>query len=249
MEKGAVVGPIGHVRPATAEDMAVIEEWLPKDRDIGTLAANWGLTKRMFTDGLVHVWEAAANREPVAYCWGTLNSSDSILEVHPEFRGHGVGRAMALFMLERSIRDGEPLLEIQIAPESAEPFWKAMGFETFWRDGACYGRRVLEFRRDLPVGVRAPVVITFFPEQAVWAVDVAPLARHKITGSLVDGRVFLNQTVAHFDLDQGRDLVVEVTLDGQRRYRGKAKYEGARVIGVRRCSNGFLINEINIDGM
>jgi GNAT superfamily N-acetyltransferase len=238
--------PIGKVRPATAADMAIIEAWLPKDRSIGTLAANWNITMLVFGEGRVSVWEDEASRKPVAYCWGSLNSHDSILEVQPEHRGRGIGWAMAAFMLENSIADGEPLLEIQIAPESSELFWQAMGFETYWRGDSCYGRRILEFRREVPAGIRRQVVVAFLPECAAWTPDVKSLAVHRLEGIEVPAeyKIVLDTTVAHFDLPHGSDLVVEVVVDGQRRYRGKAKYENAAGIGVQRCRNGFMICEV-----
>ncbi|RJF92666.1 hypothetical protein [Noviherbaspirillum saxi] len=242
--------PIGKIRPATAADMTTIEAWLPKDRSIGTLAANWNLTMCIFHEGRVSVWEDEISRKPVAYCWGSLNSYDSILEVQREYRGQGVGRAMSDFMFESSIADSEPLLEIQIAPESSEPFWQAMGFETYWTGGFCYGRRMLELRRDVPTGVRRQVGVAFLPEQAAWMPDTRPLIVHQLEGIEVqaDNKIVLGTTVAHFDLPPGEDLVVEVTVCGQRRYRGKAKYEEAALIGVQRCRNGFMISEIVSNG-
>lgn len=238
--------PIGKVRPATLADMAIIEAWLPKDRSIGTLAANWNLTTRIFREGNVCVWEDEASRKPVAYCWGSLNSHDSILEVQPEYRGQGIGRAMADFMLENSITNGEPLLEIQIAPESSEPFWKAMGFETYWAGDSCYGRRVLEIRRDIPTGILRPVVVAFLPERAAWTPDARPLAVHQVEGIEVraENKIYLGTMVAHFDLMNGEDLVVEVAVCGELRYRGKAKYDKAAAIGFQPCRNGFMISEV-----
>lgn len=238
--------PLGKVRQATAGDMRTIEAWLPKDRSIGTLAANWKITTRMFGKGRVLVWEDDSTCEPVAYCWGNLNSHDSILEVKPEYRGQGVGRAMAAFMLESSIAGNEPLLEIQIAPESSEQFWQAMGFHTYWEENSCYGRRILELRRDLPAGTRCKVVVTFLPESAAWSPDVMPLAMHQLEGVEVpfEDKIVLNTTVAHFELPEGENLVVEVMVDGERRYHGKAKYEEAAAIGVQRCLNGFMISEV-----
>lgn len=236
----------GKIRSATALDMAIIEAWLPKDRSIDTLAPNWNLTMEQFGEGHVSVWEDAANRLPVAYCWGSLNSHDSILEVKPDYRGRGVGRALAEFMLERSIASGEPLLEIQIAPESSELFWQAMGFETYWERDSCYGRRTLKLCRPVPTGDRRPVVVTFLPEQAAWTPNVEPLAVHQLDGVEVpaEGKIVLDKTVACFDLPDGDDLVVEVAVCGLRLYREKAKYKAAAAIGIQRCMNGFMVNEV-----
>jgi GNAT superfamily N-acetyltransferase len=236
----------GKVRLATAADMAIIKAWLPKDRSLGTLAANWNITMEMFAEGQVSVWEDAASRKPVAYCWGSLNSHSSILEVQPEHRGRGVGRAMAVFMLENSVVNGEPLLEIQIAPEASEPFWQAMGFRTYWIEGYCYGRQILEFRREVPAGTPRMVVVSFLPGHAAWTPDVEPLAVYRLEGTEVpdQNKIELPTTVAHFHPVGDSDLVVEVLVEGRSRYRGKAKYKDAAAIGVQRCKNGFMISEV-----
>jgi len=238
--------PTGKVRLATAADMAIIKAWLPKDRSLGTLAANWNMTMEMFAEGQVSVWEDDASRKPVAYCWGSLNSHGSILEVQPEHRGNGVGRAMVTFMLENSVADGEPLLEIQVAPESSEAFWQAMGFVTYWSGGYCYGRRVLEFRREVPAGIPRTVVVAFLPGRADWTADAEPLAVHQLEGIEVpdQNKIVLPATVAHFHPIGDSDLVIELLIDGHSRYRGKAKYERAAAVGVQRCKNGFMISEI-----
>lgn len=127
----------GKIRPATVADMAIIEAWLPKDPSVGTLKPNWGFTMQVFSKSGVVVFEDEASRKPVAYSWGSLNSHSSILEVQPGFRGRGVGRSMVDFLVERSVASREPLLEIQIAPKSSEPFWQGMGFNTYWKRGYC----------------------------------------------------------------------------------------------------------------
>lgn len=72
------------------------------------------------------IWEDATTSKPVAYCWGSLNSHDSVLEVHAEYRGTGVGRAVAEFMIANSLAKRDPLLEIHISPDTAEEFWQRM---------------------------------------------------------------------------------------------------------------------------
>jgi hypothetical protein len=75
---------------------------------------------------------------------------------------------------------------------------------------------------------------------------VTPLAVHSLEGIAVpaDEKIVFDTTVAHFDLPHGDDLVVEVVVSGQRRYRDKAKYKDAAAIGVQRCRNGFMISEV-----
>lgn len=72
--------------------------------------------------------------QPVAYCWGTLNTIDSILDVKPSHRGRGIGRNFVEHLLDESLAQREPLLLITCAPESSEGFWIRMGFTTQRRD-------------------------------------------------------------------------------------------------------------------
>lgn len=237
----------GKVRPATAADMKYIESWLPTDYSIGTLAMNWKTTIKMFKEGAVSVWEDATIGQPVAYCWGALNSRDSVLEVHPNYRKTGIGRKMAEFMIEAAITAGDPLLEIEIAPESAENFWKRMRFQTYWQKNSCFGRRILQLEQPRADGIRRSVTVEFLPASASWSNDPAikALATHNIIGTETsEGKIILEKSVAHFDLEDGADLVMEVKVDGQSLYRGKAKHEGAKAIGVKGGRCGFMIREI-----
>lgn len=239
------MAPVGVVRPATAADVRFIESWLPKDYSVGTLAMNWHITKKVFEEGGVSVWEDAATGKPVAYCWGSLNSHDSVLEVQPEFRGTGVGRAMAEFMIENCLAKRDPLLEIHIAPDTAEEFWQRMGFEIHWDYDKCYGRRLLELPQPIVSGKRRSVTVTFLPDGAEWSANVNPLELHQLVGTEVaGGNIVLEKTAAHFRLQNGDHLVIEVRVDGQSRYRGRAKREAAKAIGVVECKSGFMISEI-----
>lgn len=237
----------GKVRPATDADIKHIEAWLPTDRSIETLAMNWNITLKMFKKGAVSVWEDGISNQPVAYCWGSLNSDSSILEVHPEYRGLGIGRAMANFMIEEAISANDPLLEIEIAPISAELFWQKMGFQTRWEGYRCIGRRVLELRQPLTDGISRSVTVEFLPENALWSTKSVPVAleTHNVIGrETFDGKITLEKCVAHFYLPDGADLVIDVMVDGRSRYRGKAKYQDAKTIGVKECMSGFMIGEI-----
>lgn len=239
--------PVGTIRRATEADMEVVAAWLPKDRSVGTLAMNWHITMKVFKDDGVWIWVDAVSEKPVAYCWGSLNSEDSILEVQPEYRGSGIGRALVAFLIDRSTAERDPLLEIHIAPDSAEPFWQEMGFETYWREDNCYGRRILELPQAEVRGVRRIVTVAYFPDSVLWSKEPNPMALslHEVEGHEVpDGRIILDKIAAEFNPGNGVDLVIDVRVDGNLRYRGKAKHQGAQSVGVIACRQGFMIGEI-----
>jgi len=207
---------------------------------------NWDVTLSVFSKGGVSVWEDAASGKPVAYCWGSLNSHDSVMEVRPEYRGQGIGRMLAEFMIDSSLAMHDPLLEIQISPGSAESFWRGMGFLTYLDRGRCYGRRILELRQPLEAGIRRSVTVEFLPPSSMWATEKpTPLACHQLLGiEDLDGKIVLEKAASHFHPLDGADLVIDVQVDGRSRFKGKAKYPEAEAIGVRPCRSGFMIAEI-----
>lgn len=240
--------PNGRVRPARDSDIPIIEAWLPTDLRGDTLAVNWSLTKRVYEEKGMLVWEDAGTLEPVAYFWGSLNTTDSILEVQPARRRDGIGRAFVEYLLVQSRVDGELLLEIEAAPPSSEPFWRAMGFE-FPKDewAPRIGRRMQRRLQSLPEGPHVQVKVSFFHESVKYepAAQHRPLAEYSVTGAYdIDGSLVLNEEVACWSLRDGRDLVVRVEVDGRTVYFDKAKYSEAEALGIAQGRNGFSISAV-----
>ena len=242
--------PNGRVRQARDSDLPIIESWLPEPDQGDTLAVNWGLTKRVYKEQGMLVWEDGTSQEPVAYCWGTLNSTNSILEIQPEMKRKGIGRAFVEHLLEQSRANGEPLLEIEAAPPSSEAFWVSMGF-VFAGDaeGRRIGRRILRLPQLLPDGPRVQVKVSFCNEAALYA----DAQRHPLLAEYVlvgapdaSGALVLSEKVACFDLVAGKDLVVRVEVDERTVYFDKAKYPEGKLLGITRCENGFSISAITV---
>jgi GNAT superfamily N-acetyltransferase len=139
-EKG---GKSGFVRRATLSDIQIIEAWLPRDPAIESMAVNWKITLKVFQRDGMWVWEDGTTSEPVAYFWGSLTSTNSVLEVRPEFRRCGIGRAFMQFLIDEIKGPGEELLEIECAPPSSKAFWSAMGFEIMLDGRRLIGRRTI----------------------------------------------------------------------------------------------------------
>lgn len=100
-------------------------------------------------------------------------------------------------------------------------------------------------RFELPVGEPADVALRVFSEEVLYR-DSAPVIFEHRPNSVVD-----EQSVAHLaervaiiapELPNGKDVAVEIVIDGERRLLTKAKYEKARDVGVRqdRWSNFFI---------
>ncbi|MFJ1471403.1 GNAT family N-acetyltransferase [Massilia orientalis] len=241
----------GYVRAARDSDIPIIEAWLPKDESVPSLAVNWKLTKKVYQERGMLVWEDATTEIPVAYFWGSLHSHDSVLEIHPVYRRRGIGRAFVEHLIDRSREQGEPLLEIECAPETSKEFWMAMGFDVREHGWSMYGpqligQKILRLPRELPEGPQIPVTVAFLPESAAYDDSiVTPLVKHALVGAVGrSGGIALNERVAYFDLDDGKDLVIEIVVAGKRVYRGKAKHQGAKAIGVAPCKRGFAVDTL-----
>jgi len=244
---------IGHVRAACDGDIPVIEAWLPKDESVPSLAVNWNITKKVYQEKGMLVWEDSTTEKAVAYFWGSLHSHDSVLEIHPGYRRKGIGQAFVEHLIGISRQRGELLLEIECAPETSKEFWMAMGFDVRAHGWTMYGpqligRQILRLPRELPEGPKTPVTVVFLPESAAYDDSiVTPLVKHALVGvETASGDIALNERVAYLDLDDGKDLVIEIAVAGKRVYRGKAKYQEAKAIGVARCHGGFMVDTVNL---
>lgn len=199
------------------------------------------------------VWEDATTRMPVAYFWGSLHSHDSVLEIQPAYRRKGIGRAFVEHLMDMSREQGEPLLEIECAPETSKAFWTMMGFDVFEHGWTLYGpqligQQILRLPRELPEGSQIPVTVAFLPESAAYDDStVTPLVQHALVGvAASSGKIALSERVAYFDFDDGKDLVIEIVVAGKRVYRSKAKYSEAKALGVAPCKRGFAVDTLDL---
>jgi GNAT superfamily N-acetyltransferase len=238
----------GRVRKAIDSDIPVIEAWLPRDPGIESLAVNWKITLEVYKEKGMWVWADNSTHEPVAYFWGSLNSTSSILEVRPDRRGEGIGYAFVDHLIEVSRSHGEGLLAIECAPESSAAFWNRMGFTIILTGRKVLGYRILPIPRPIPEGVPLRIQVAFFPEEAAYdrSPTIKPFVEYSLEGTPDStGLIQLNQKVAYYEPPEG-DLVVQLFVDDERIYRGKAKYEEAEMLGFERCHNGFAVSSLNL---
>lgn len=241
--------PDGFVRPAFVGDLAIIESWLPDPSIVtDTLSMNWRITRREFERGRLRVWEDRVSATPIAYFWGTLDSTNSVLEVHPEYRRGGVARAIANYLIDVALASNSPLLEIDCPNDSAVNFWREMGFQVDETHSGPYfghrGRRILTPIQQLPAGPTVAVNVRFLPQKAAFEDAIfTPIVEWSGLGVRTSpAMVVLPVQVAAFDLEDGENLAVELVLAGKCVYRGVAKY--GEEYGVRRCENGFVIGTL-----
>lgn len=121
--------------PATEATMAEVEAWLDVEESIYKTAieaweaggyvgdgpprgfrCNWDSVKRTWSEGNARVDILMVDGHAV----GILDGTD-ILEIRPDLRREGYGRLLAVFMVDVAHNEGRSVLEIEIAPWTAEP--------------------------------------------------------------------------------------------------------------------------------
>ena len=242
------------ILPATDATIADVEAWLDAEEAMYQTAmgiweaegwgserpprgfrCNWDSTKERWRKGEARVDILLVDGKAV----GFLNGTD-ILEVKPEVRGKGYGRLLAEFMIKVAYEEGRSVVEIEIAPSTAEPFWKRMGFtmvpDRTSNGGGAFAYRVLKRHYRLGDGQRIPFTIQFYTERGRYAGN--PTAFSSFSGfgeSLGDGSVQLPERAFCFepDSEQDGDYFVSIDLGGDVIHFDKTKYELSKAHGVR----------------
>lgn len=133
------------ITPATEALVAEIELWLDEeeatynekysqwvssgyegDPGISGFMCNWNSTKIRWREGLSSLDVLVKDGRAIGFLEGY-----DILEIHPRERGLGHGRLLAEFMIARARAEDRSVVEIDIAPLTALPFWEHLGFKVF----------------------------------------------------------------------------------------------------------------------
>lgn len=236
------------VRRSTESDIRAIHAWLLDERRRGiegNFLCNWNLTLDCHKRSDLWVCADSESGEPVGYHWGDLLSS-GVLQVRSSHRGQGIGRMLVESSVARALRKRQMLLHIHCTPSSSIPFWTKMGFQIYDDEG--HATRILSKRLALPrQGASESVEIQIFPEARKWSPELSATRTILPTAKRLPGGVVrLGERVAFFDRlnsDDG-DPLLRILVGGEERYFDKAKYGGARKLGVKECHNGWYIDVI-----
>lgn len=153
---------------------------------------NWDSAKKGWREGQAKIHVLIVDGEAIGFLDGT-----DILQIRPDCRGKGYGRILAEFMLQSARVDGRSVVEIEIAPSSAEPFWRRMGFTLIERrhesiGGGTHAYLTLPRLIELGDGNRVDYAISFFTETARYSADPKPFSEFRGVGErLADGRIQL----------------------------------------------------------
>lgn len=237
----------GYIRRAITTDLDKIEQWLPSDRSVPSLIENWTLTQEIFKKQGMWVWVDSGTDEPIAYFWGRLSSTSSILEVAPNRRCEGIGRKFVDFLISRQRRMVEPLLQVQCAPESSANFWRRVGFSVLMAEDErkLIARRMLNLRkRPTRIGKDVPVTVVFHSQQ--WPhEEMRLICAHSFTAvEKSPGYLEFPMVAACFELDDRSSLVVQVFANNIEVFMGAAKSAASLLAGVSICDNGYKLSSI-----
>lgn len=231
--------------PATHELVAVIESWLDAEEAAYQQAhamwmegrndcefpqrgfrCNWDMARDAWACGESKLDVLLLDGEAV----GFLSDTD-ILEIHPEHRGKGLGVLMSDFMLKRVFDEGYSVLEIEIAPTTAEPFWRRQGFELLdnkihFHHGM-HAYQIIARSFELGNGPRVPVEVAFYDEDSRYA-ERPPFVEFVGFGErLADGSIQLPERVHGYTPFQryNTENHIRIAVDGEELYFGRSKYQ------------------------
>lgn len=240
--------------PATEEIMAEIEAWLDTEESVYQAAQSaWEESEDCVSDPPVRGFRC--NWDSVKLCWrngnakvyvllvdgraaGFLDGYD-IMEIKPDLRGAGYGRLLGEFMLGLAVREGRSVLEIEIAPPTAEPFWTHMGFTTvpdrLGIGRGIYAYQILPRNFALSSGERVPFSVEFFTEEERHSSTPKPFSWFSGLGErLSDNQIQLPQRAYCFNpaVIGHNDYFVRIEVGERQVHFEKVKYTSSRACGI-----------------
>lgn len=185
---------------------------------------NWDTVKTRWRDGRTPLDVLVKNGTAVGFLSGT-----DILEIHPDYRGHGLGVLLSDHMLRRASDEDYCVLEIEIAPHTAKPFWLRQGFELLDNKihflNGLHAFKVITRAFSLGAGSRVPVQIMFYDEKEFYD-GGEPFNTFEGEGErLADGSIQLPERVHGYSplLQENTDNHIRIILDGRETYSGRSK--------------------------
>lgn len=209
---------------------------------------NWDSAKRWWREGHTKMFILVADNEAVGFLVGT-----DILEIKPNRRGMGYGRVLAEHLVKNARDEGRSVIEIEIAPSSAKPFWQRMGFTLMENrpsnGGGTFAYKILPKTFALSGGERVAYAISYFTQSEAYSEKPKPFARFVGLGErLSDGGIQLPERAFCFNPQDNQhvDYFVKIEIQGGVVHFNKAKYQESNAFGVERdAGHGFFIERIS----
>lgn len=148
---------------------------------------NFGVIRKCFEDGELQVVRVDGNA--VAFHLGEF-ITPGITEVHPEFRGRGIGTAIVQQVLERAQANEACILHVECISENSRRFWSRFGFIPT-QESSNHLYKILTHSLPTPRQPDRTVTVEFF-EEAGWY-SKTPYKRVVIPCVVEDGKILLSQ--------------------------------------------------------
>jgi GNAT superfamily N-acetyltransferase len=232
------------ILPASEDLVAEIEVWLDAEEAIYRVAeaawseapfdgpkpargfrCNWDTVKTSWREGRTPLDVLVKDGMAIGFLFGT-----DIVEIHPEYRGRSLGVLLSDHMLRRVSDEGYSVLEIEIAPHTAEPFWLRQGFallddEIHFRNGL-HAFKTIPRAFSLGAGTRVSVQIMFYDERVAYNGGEAFSTFEGDGERLADGSIQLPERVHGYSplLRVNTDNHIRIVIDGDEIYSGRSKY-------------------------
>jgi GNAT superfamily N-acetyltransferase len=179
---------------------------------------------RAFDDGRLEV--VRTDGFAIAFHFGEF-FVPGITEVHPDFRGQGIGSTIAERIRERAFVNEICKLHIECISETSGHFFSKFGFEPQQPGSEDY-YKVLDYHPPLPGPPEGNITVNFFDEEG-WYGSNTPFKSRQIPYVFHDGEIWLSElchdaTVRH----AGADRLIQVALDGRvllEEWSGSAKFQ------------------------
>ena len=202
---------------------------------------NWDTVKESWREGRTPLDVLVQDGVPVGFLFGT-----DIVEIHPDHRGRSLGVLLSDFMLRRVFEEGYSILEIEIAPRTAEPFWLRQGFsllndEIHFRNGL-HAYKAIPRIFALGDGPRVEVLIAFHDEKTA-RYGGEPLTIFEGEGErLPGGDIQLPERVHGYSpmLRENTDNHIRIVASGEEIYFGRSKYGKAYGAGRDPGGNHYI---------
>ena len=231
------------IRTASERDLTRILEWLEQERTSSGNGFHHRKQELERAQEAGALWGLFENADPLAFlAWGLRK--DGFLEVRPERRRQGLGRALVQHHVD-SLAGGDCcLLDIVCDPVESIPFWRELGFTLY---GGSNAFRRLPCSLELPAGAEAlEVRISCFPDFVLRTGEtIEPLEEFRPAAALLaDGGIQLSERVIFFAgvLNRRYDLVVKIEAGGRVLLFDRVASDAAYAVGVRedRYCNHYL---------
>ena len=228
------------------EDLKSILEWSrAEDETFGddteSFYCNRGIVERAHTNEQLLVLKKDGHA--VAYLVWSPYGVD-ILSVKREERGKGLGAQLYKFHETKRLDEGAVLMEIECTPHKSLGFWQKQGFqriassnEEFWRDNRAY-KKLSKSHSLKSIWPQANVVLSFYPQEAAYKNGILPTQTYTPEAySTAPQKIKFSERIVYYvpvsKNSYDYDPVVSIELNGQELFKGKAKREAARNMGLK----------------